>query len=40
MMELLNQKYYFLSDTAWLHNVCVPTPEQPLLEFWKSASAV
>jgi hypothetical protein len=32
MMKLLKQKY-FLSDTAWLHYLCVPTPEQPLLEF-------
>jgi len=39
-MKMLKQKYYFLSDTAWLHHVCVPTPEQPLLEFRKSASIV
>jgi len=39
-MKLLNQKYYYLSDTAWLLYVCVPTLEQPLLEFWKSALVV
>jgi hypothetical protein len=33
MMKLLKQKYYFLSDRAWLRYVCVLTPEQPLLEF-------